>query len=50
MYRKALAHARLGHLRRPDVARAVVFLASPAARHISRANLVVDRVFTRRVH
>jgi 3-oxoacyl-[acyl-carrier protein] reductase len=51
MYRKALAHARLGRLGRPeDVARAVAFLASPAARHISGANLVVDGAFTRRVH
>ena len=51
MYEKALAHARLGRLGRPeDVARAVVFLASPAACHISGANLVVDGAFTRRVH
>jgi NAD(P)-dependent dehydrogenase (short-subunit alcohol dehydrogenase family) len=51
MYQKAIAHARLGRLGRPDdVARAVVFLASPAARHISGANLVVDGAFTRRVN
>jgi NAD(P)-dependent dehydrogenase (short-subunit alcohol dehydrogenase family) len=52
MYQKALAHARLrGQLGRPeDVARAVVFLASPAARHISGANLIVDGAFTRRVN
>jgi 3-oxoacyl-[acyl-carrier protein] reductase len=51
MYRKAVAHARLGRLGRPeDVARAVVFLASPAACHISGANLVVDGAFTRRVN
>jgi len=51
MYRKAVAHARLGRLGQPeDVARAVAFLASPAARHISGANLVVDGAFTRRVH
>ena len=51
MYQKALAHARLGRLGRPeDVARAVAFLASPAACHISGANLVVDGAFTRRVH
>jgi 3-oxoacyl-[acyl-carrier protein] reductase len=51
MYQKAIAHARLGRLGRPeDVARAVVFLASPAACHISGANLVVDGAFTRRVH
>jgi len=51
MYQKAIAHARLGRLGRPDdVARAVVFLASPAACHISGANLVVDGAFTRRVN
>jgi NAD(P)-dependent dehydrogenase (short-subunit alcohol dehydrogenase family) len=51
MYRKALEHARLGRLGRPeDVARAVAFLASPAARHVSGANLVIDGAFTRRVH
>jgi NAD(P)-dependent dehydrogenase (short-subunit alcohol dehydrogenase family) len=51
MYAKALAHARLGRLGRPeDVARAVAFLASPAAGHISGANLVVDGAFTRRVN
>jgi NAD(P)-dependent dehydrogenase (short-subunit alcohol dehydrogenase family) len=51
MYAKAVAHARLGRLGRPeDVARAVVFLASPAACHISGANLVVDGAFTRRVN
>lgn len=51
MYQKALAHARLWRLGRPeDVARAAVFLASPAAGHISGANLVVDGAFTRRVN
>jgi NAD(P)-dependent dehydrogenase (short-subunit alcohol dehydrogenase family) len=51
MYQKAIAHARLGRLGRPeDVARAVVFLASPAACHVSGANLVVDGAFTRRVN
>jgi 3-oxoacyl-[acyl-carrier protein] reductase len=51
MYQKALAHARLGRLGRPeDVARAVVFLASPAACHVSGANLVIDGAFTRRVN
>jgi NAD(P)-dependent dehydrogenase (short-subunit alcohol dehydrogenase family) len=51
MYAKALAHARLGRLGRPeDVARAVAFLASPAAGHISGANLVIDGAFTRRVN
>ncbi len=51
MFQKALAHARLGRLGRPDdVARAVVFLASPAACFITGANLVVDGAITRRVH
>jgi NAD(P)-dependent dehydrogenase (short-subunit alcohol dehydrogenase family) len=51
MYAKALAHARLGRLGRPeDVAKAVVFLASPAACHVSGANLVIDGAFTRRVN
>ncbi len=51
MYQKALAHARLGRLGRPeDVARAVTFLASPAANFITGANLVVDGAITRRVH
>jgi NAD(P)-dependent dehydrogenase (short-subunit alcohol dehydrogenase family) len=51
MYAKALAHARLGRLGRPDdIARAVAFLASPAACHISGANPVVDGAFTRRVN
>ena len=51
MYQRALAHARLGRLGRPeDVARAVVFLASPAACHVSGANLVIDGAFTRRVN
>jgi 3-oxoacyl-[acyl-carrier protein] reductase len=48
MYQKAIAHARLG--RPDDVARAVMFLASPAACHISGTNLVVDGAFTRRVN
>lgn len=51
MYAKALERARLRRLGTPeDVARAVAFLASPAARHISGANLVIDGAFTRRVH
>jgi NAD(P)-dependent dehydrogenase (short-subunit alcohol dehydrogenase family) len=51
MYRKAVEHARLGRLGKPeDVARAVAFLASPAARHVSGANLVIDGAFTRRVN
>jgi 3-oxoacyl-[acyl-carrier protein] reductase len=51
MYRLAIARARLGRLGVPeDVAKAAVFLASPAARHVSGANLVVDGAFTRRVN
>jgi NAD(P)-dependent dehydrogenase (short-subunit alcohol dehydrogenase family) len=51
MYRLAIARARLGRLGTPeDVARAAVFLASPAARHVSGANLVLDGAFTRRVN
>jgi NAD(P)-dependent dehydrogenase (short-subunit alcohol dehydrogenase family) len=51
MVQKALAKIRLGRFGRPeDVARAVAFLASPAASFVSGANLVIDGAFTRRVH
>jgi NAD(P)-dependent dehydrogenase (short-subunit alcohol dehydrogenase family) len=51
MYERMMARARLGRLGRPeDVARAVAFLASPAASFISGASLVVDGAVTRRVH
>ena len=51
MVAKALARIRLGRFGCPeDVARAVAFLASPAASFISGANLVIDGAFTRRVH
>lgn len=51
MYAKALARIRLGRFGRPeDVARAVAFLASPAAGFISGANLVIDGAYTRRVN
>jgi NAD(P)-dependent dehydrogenase (short-subunit alcohol dehydrogenase family) len=51
MYGKALARIRVGRFGRPDdVARAVAFLASPAASFVSGANLVIDGAYTRRVN
>lgn len=51
MVQKALTKIRVGRFGRPeDVARAVAFLASPAASFISGANLVIDGAFTRRVN
>ena len=48
MYAKALERIRVGRFGRPeDIARAVAFLASPAAGFISGANLVVDGAATR---
>lgn len=49
MYEGALAQCAIGRMGTPqEVARAVVFLASPAASLITGANLVVDGGFTKR--
>ena len=50
LYDSTLAQMPLGRFGAPDdVARAVVFLASPAASYITGVNLVVDGGFTKRV-
>ena len=49
MFKAALAQCAIGRMGTPEeVARAVVFLASPAASLITGANLVTDGGFTRR--
>jgi NAD(P)-dependent dehydrogenase (short-subunit alcohol dehydrogenase family) len=50
VYKMALAQCAIGRMGTPEeVARAVVFLASPAASLVTGANLVVDGGFTKRV-
>ena len=49
MYEAALGQCAIGRMGTPEeVARAVVFLASPAASLITGANLVADGGFTKR--
>lgn len=49
-YHGTVAQMPMGRLGAPDeVARAIVFLASPAASYITGANLVIDGGFTKRV-
>jgi NAD(P)-dependent dehydrogenase (short-subunit alcohol dehydrogenase family) len=50
IYKMALAQCAIGRMGTPEeVARVVVFLASPAASLVTGANVVVDGGFTRRV-
>jgi NAD(P)-dependent dehydrogenase (short-subunit alcohol dehydrogenase family) len=50
LYAGVLAQIPLGRFGSPeDVARAVAFLASPAASYITGTNIIVDGGFTKRV-
>lgn len=50
LYKGTLAQCPMGRMAKPEeVARAVVFLASPAAAYITGTNLIVDGGFTKRV-
>jgi NAD(P)-dependent dehydrogenase (short-subunit alcohol dehydrogenase family) len=50
IYERALAQCAIGRMGTPEeIARAVVFLASPAASVVTGANLVADGGFTKRV-
>ena len=50
IYERALGQCAIGRMGTPEeVARAVTFLASPAASLITGANLVADGGFTKRV-
>ena len=50
MFKKAVARCRMGRLGRPEEgAKAVVFLASPAASYITGTNLIVAGAVTRQV-
>ena len=50
VFKQAVAHCRMGWLgRTEEVAKAVVFLASPAASYSAGTNLIVDGAATRRV-
>ena len=50
IYRNAIASTPMGRIARPEeIAKAVTFLASPAASFVSGNNLIVDGAFTNRI-